>query len=107
MVIFSGESGDYQKVNRTINEEITRIKAEGIDEELFEKARRKHYGRAIMRYNGVQSIADQMVASAFFNVGVFDDLEVYQNVTAADINNRLKEQLNIEHSAISLVLPRE
>ena len=106
-VIFSGDSTDYDKVYGYINEEISRLKNEGIDEAAFQRAKKKHYGRAIMRYNSVKSVADQLVASAFLNVGVFDDLEAYKTVTSSDIKNRLGEQLNAEYSAISLVLPRE
>ena len=104
-VIFEGESKDPQAVAKAINEEVERIRKDGINKAAFERARKLLYGRTIMAYNDVENVANGLVATYFNGYGLFDDIDIYKTVTAADIEKRLKNQLNRQQSALSVILP--
>ena len=87
--IFSGESFDAKGVADEIQSEIDRFKKEGLDEELFESIRKARYGRAIMQFNNVESIAGGLVEAAMQKNGLFDDLDLLKSITAADVAARL------------------
>lgn len=105
-ILFSGETGKYEKVVELIKAEIERLRKEGIDKDEFELVRRKLYGRSIMAFNDVDSLANSLVAAHFLNVGLFDDMTLLSEMTVQDIENRLKNTLSDEYSALSVILPK-
>ncbi len=105
-VIFSGESRDPKAVADAIKAEIRKVHAEGIREEDFERIRRMHYGRAIMDYNDVDGLANELVAATFEGYGLFDEIEIYKTLTLKDAEDRLKEQMHEEFSAMSVIIPK-
>ena len=105
--MFAGESKDPKKVMEKINAEVLRIRKDGINEIEFERIRRKHYGRAIMGYNDVDGLANELVSSEFEGYHMFDEIEIYQTITLEEAEERLKDQFLPEYSALSVVLPKE
>lgn len=105
-VIFSGESRDPKAVADAIKAEIRKVHKEGIREEDFERIRRMHYGRAIMDYNDVDGLANELVAATFEGYGLFDEIEIYKTLTLKDAEDRLKEQMHEEFSAMSVIIPK-
>lgn len=105
-VIFSGESRDPKAVSDAIKAEIRKVHAEGIREEDFERIRRMHYGRAIMDYNDVDGLANELVAATFEGYDLFDEIEIYKTLTLKDAEDRLKEQMHEEFSAMSVIIPK-
>ncbi len=105
-VIFSGESRDPKAVADAIKAEIRKVHAEGIREEDFERIRRMHYGRAIMDYNDVDGLANELVAATFEGYGLFDEIEIYKTLTLKDAEDRLKDQMHEEFSAMSVIIPK-
>ena len=105
--MFAGESKDPKKVMEKINAEVLRIRKDGINEIEFERIRRQHYGRAIMGYNDVDGLANELVSSEFEGYHMFDEIEIYQTITLEEAEERLKDQFLPEYSALSVVLPKE
>lgn len=105
-VIFSGESRDPKAVADAIKAEIRKVHAEGIREEDFERIRRMHYGRAIMDYNDVDGLANELVAATFEGYGLFDEIDIYKTLTLKDAEDRLKDQMHEEFSAMSVIIPK-
>ena len=103
--IFEGESRDPDRVYEAMNRELERARKNGIDEGLLEAARRKLYGRQIMKFNTVESTAGLLVNAAFLREDPFAGLEAYRHVTAADVMDHLRSALRPEDSALSMVLP--
>lgn len=101
--IFSGESEDYEKVRERINEEILRIQKDGVNEEDFDRIKKKHYGGYIMNFNDIDSIANSLVSQCFNGEGLFDPLTVLESITVDDINMRLRTAINVEHSSMSVI----
>ncbi len=103
--IFAGQTKDPKAVAAEIKNEINRLKKEGVDEKSFERARRKLYGRMIMMYNDVDELANELAATFFTGNGLFDELELCKAITLDSINSRLKDILDEDSSALSVILP--
>lgn len=106
-ILFDGESRDPKGVSKIIKEEVARLKAEGIDPELFEAVRRSAYGKEIMEYNDIDSIANAMIGAHFSGYCLFDVMDIYKQVTLEDIEARLSQVMNEKYSAISIVKEKE
>lgn len=104
-IIFEGESKDPDAVADAIRAEIARVKKEGLQQEEFERILKMSYGKAIMDYNDIDGLANDMVAAHFEGWGLFDDLDIYRNLTVEDVESQLERELNDEYSAISIIRP--
>ncbi|MBQ7202407.1 MAG: insulinase family protein [Eubacterium sp.] len=102
-VMFEGESENPNEVVRRIKAEIARLKEQGIDSELFETVRRSLYGKEIMSFNDIDTIANSLVACDFNGWNIFDEFDIYKEVTLSDIQNRLNSMMKEEYSALSVV----
>ena len=58
-----------------------------------------------MGYNNISNIAQGLTESYFGGYGMFDDIEIYRNMTAQDVQNRLKCELNSDFSVLSVIKP--
>ena len=105
--LFSGESKNPEEVARQINAYIAKVRKEGIDSEEFEQTRRKLYGRAVMSFNDLDEVANDLVGAHFDGTGVFDDIETYRTITADDIREVLDSTMREEYAALSVIRPIE
>ncbi len=103
--IFEGESSDPRAVLNALNEEIARVRRDGVDPEEFERARRRCYGRLVMRFNSVDDIAEMLVQCAISGTMLYDDIEICASASAKDINEHLKSVLNTDNCSLSVILP--
>ena len=102
-IMFDGESTNPQAVADEIKLEVARLKKDGIDDNLFETVRRNLYGKEIMQYNDIDAVANGMILCYFSDYGIFDTMDIYKNVTKADIEKRLLEVMDEKYSALSVV----
>lgn len=106
-ILFDGESVNPQAVADEIKKAVASLKANGIDDEQFENARRSLYGREIMEYNDIDAIANAVISAHFNGYSVFDAMEIYKSVTKEDIEKRLENMMMEEYSALSVVKNKE
>lgn len=102
-ILFEGESSNPKAVAEEIKKEIQRLRDNGIDDDLFETVRRNLYGKEIMQYNDIDDVANSMIACYFAGYEMFDVMDIYKNVTKADIEKRLSNMLDEKYSALSVV----
>lgn len=102
-IIVEGESNEPEKVREIINKYIKQFKESGIDEKTVNRSIKSLYGRLLSDYNSVENITMNMVEAAFNNEGVFDEFDILREIDVNQVNERLKEILSIENSAISIV----
>lgn len=107
MTLFSGDSREPQKVAEAVKNRIVEVKKNGLDPVEFERVRRAQYGRAIMAYNDVDGLANDLILSHFENSKLFDDIDIYKNITIDDATERLAEEFDVDNFAMSVVLPKE
>ncbi len=105
--IFNGESKNPEEVARQIMAYISTVREKGIDTESFERIRRKLYGRAVMSFNDVDEIANDLVGAHFDGVGVFDDIDIYRTITPDDVKEVLDSCMREEYAALSIIKPIE
>lgn len=101
--IFTGESYEYEKVRECINEELERVIRDGVNEDDFDRIKKKHYGNFIMNFNDIDSISNSLIGAYFNGDGLFQQLEVLESITVEDVNNRLRNAINIENSSMSVI----
>lgn len=106
-IMFDGESVNPQAVADEIKKAVASLKANGIEDNQFENARRSLYGREIMEYNDIDSIANAIISAHFNGYSVFDAMEIYKSVTKEDIEKRLENMMMEEYSALSVVKNKE
>ncbi len=103
----SGDSRDPQAVYKAILEEGKRIAEEGFEEELFRRLLRSSQGRRTRDLDSFSSICYRICAYEFESFAYFRFPEAYASITAADVQSFLKETVWEEHSALSVVYPKE
>ena len=104
-VLFAGESNDPKAVAEEIKKEINAFRENGFDEKVFERTKKKLYGRMIMGMNDVDGLANNMAVSYFADEDVFTDFETYKTVTVEDIREMLSKTLDERYSTLSVILP--
>lgn len=103
--LFCGESKDPRAVMERIKNEIEKYKKSGIDSETFDRVKRSMYGSAILCFNDVSQVAQELVTSYFSGQTIYDPMEIIKNTTLDDVNTRLKNCFDPEKMAISIVNP--
>ena len=102
-IIFDGESENPKEVAKQIKKEVERLKNDGITDDEFESARRSLYGKEIMSYNDIDTLANGLVAAHFGEYDMLDIVEIYKNITKADVLSRLAQVMDEKYSALSVV----
>ncbi len=102
--IFSGESRDPKKLCELINEEIDRIKKEGLDKSRFDMIKKSYYGSAIRKLNTPDSLASMLVNTAVANCGTaFSELEYSAKLTLEDCMKFINERLDTTNCTLSVI----
>ena len=101
--IFSGESQNPDAVATALKNEINRLQGDGISEEDFERAKKACYGRYIGIYSSVEAMAGMMLVAEMSKIDVYAPLEKLSGLTLNDAQAFLRENLDCNYSAISIV----
>lgn len=103
--IFAGESKKPDEVFEKLQEEIRRLRQEGIPESDFSRAKKSLYGRLVRSFNNVETVANTLVNCYFAEVGIYDSLQIIEDMTRADLTELLKTVLQEDKAAISIIEP--
>jgi predicted Zn-dependent peptidase len=104
-VIFSSESRSPKKAAEVIKEYIENLKANGVNEEDFEIAKREVYGDLVSSLNNVEAIANAMVDAHFNNSDIFGFIDDVAECKLKDVNSRLKTMFDTDNTTLSVILP--
>lgn len=104
-IIFDGESENPKEVASQIKKEVARLKKEGISDEEFEAVRRSLYGKEIMSYNDIDTIANGLISAHFGEYDIFDTVEIFKNIKKSDVLSRLDKVMD-ENTAHSVLLSK-
>lgn len=102
-VILSGQSNEPEKVFNVFKEEIKKLKQDGINEEDFERIRRKIYGLYVKEYNDVADISRMFLADYFKGITSFDYLEEIDLVNIEYATQVAKELFDEKKMVLSVV----
>lgn len=102
--LVGGESKDPYEVQRRINAEIERYKAEGFDDEKFKIVKNSMYGSMIKNFDNVENCANSLISAYIAgDLSAFAPIEALAGVTAEDLLRDLPLLLDTEQSAISVI----
>lgn len=104
-VLISGTSKQPKKVAEKIAQKIEEIKNNGIENEEFERAKRKLYGDYVVEYNSVADIARMFLADTIKNVQTFEYIEKFETVTKEYTQKILNEIFNNDNKVLSIIEP--
>ncbi|MBR5753954.1 MAG: insulinase family protein [Clostridia bacterium] len=102
-VIFEGRSRDPEAVARAVKAEIRALRETGIPPEEFDRVRKMNYGQSIMGYNDIDGLANSLIGAWLNGAGLFEELDLYPELTVENANAALQRQLREEYSALSVV----
>lgn len=101
--IFGGESNDPKLVLERLKIAVNELIQSGVDEEGFERIRRKMIGRLISSANSVQSLSSTYVSYFMKGLDLFEYIETVGVVSAKDGLDYFEETFKEEHIALSVV----
>ena len=103
-VLFTGTSKDPEAVKVKFEQEVGRVRENGIDKELFDCIVKELYGDYIVFFNSVERLANALCECEFSSYGLFDEMEIYKTITLEDAQKLLEEKYDIEASSISIII---
>ena len=105
-VLVGGQSKNPQKIYEKFKNELKKYKENGLNDEHFERIKRKIYGDYVGDYNSVSNIARMFLTDNFKNINSFDYIEKLETVTKEYAEQILKDIFNEDKMAISIVNPK-
>lgn len=100
-----GDAKDPHRVFDEITREAERLGREGIDEDFYQQIRRASYGGMIRSLNFFENIAVSMAEGRFRGFDYYRFPEVFEDITKADVEAFLRENISPDHAALSLIDP--
>ncbi len=104
-ILFTGESDEPETVKRMLLEEIRRVRAEGIDREVFTLCKNEKYGQLIENLENVEDSASQIADCALSGQTVAQQVEMLAGLTAEDADAALQTVMSEERMAFMLIRP--
>lgn len=104
--IIGGETADPERLYDRLVAGIKRPQAEGISQAEFAHYQRKAMGEFLKSFNSLEFVANSYPAYHFKNINFFDYLQVLQELTHDDVNQRLQEHLKLDYMARSVIWPK-
>ena len=106
-VLISGTAKNPQNVVKELKKAIEEYKKCGLNEEDFNRIKKKIYGDYITEYNDVSNIARMFLADYFKGINSFNYLEEYSQVSLQYANQILKDVFRENNMVVSIVKGEE
>ena len=102
-ILISGQSKNPAKIQEKIEKVVDKYKKEGLEEEHFNRIKKKIYGDYVVEYNSVGEIARMFLADKMKGINSFDYIEEYNTVTKDYTQEVLKNVFKKENMVMSVV----
>jgi predicted Zn-dependent peptidase len=103
--VFSGESKDPKSASEIICEEISSLISNGIEKDVFLRAKKIFYTEVISEFDGISAIANILIDFSFSKREIFDFLENISNLTLEEFNESVKNKFDVNKCALSVIEP--
>lgn len=101
--MIGGDTRDPDLLVGRVRELCERTAERGFSEGEFERVRKKRIGGYLRMFNSLESIANEYTRHRFRGFDLFEWLPVYESLTLEEVNRRLREHVDWEQLAISVV----
>ena len=88
-------------------DEIDRLRAEGVDEELFRLNKNRMYGELIQDLEQIEDTAGAMASCFLHGHTVYDELQTLAGLTKTDVDEALQTMLSRDRCATVIIHPTE
>ena len=102
-ILISGQSKNPQKIKENVEKCIENFKKNGLNDEHFNRIRKKVYGDYVVEYNSVGDIARMFLSDKMKGINSFDYIEEYNTVTKEYVEEILKNVFKKENMIMSVV----
>ena len=102
-ILISGQSKSPKEIVLRLLEKLNKLKEQGIQDEQFNRIKKKIYGNYVTEYNSVSEISRMFLADYFKGINSFDYLENYNLVTIDYAKQILNELFVEENMVVSIV----
>ncbi|WP_046215413.1 EF-P 5-aminopentanol modification-associated protein YfmH [Paenibacillus wulumuqiensis] len=102
--MIGGDTRDPKLLVQRLQEEIGKVVETGFSQEAFDRSLRKRIGNYLRLLNSPESIAHEFTRNRFKDSDFFAILPIYESLTLDDVNQRLRDHMNWEQLAVSVVV---
>ena len=102
-VVISGKSKNPQVIKNAVENAVEEFKNKGLNEEHFDRIRKKVYGDYVVEYNSVGNIARMFLADNIKGINSFDYIEEFNSVTKKYTEEILKNVFKSENMILSVI----
>ena len=102
-ILISGQSKDSKTIYSKLKEKVNEYKNSGLNDEHFERIKKKIYGDYVTEYNSVANIARMFMADKFKGINSFDYIEEFKIVNKKYVQEVLNSVFKDERMVISIV----
>jgi predicted Zn-dependent peptidase len=101
--VIGGESRDPDLLLARIKELIQPLMVNGFDQASFDRCKKKRIGNYLRVLNSPEAIANEYTKYSFKHIDFFRFLSVYEGLTLTNMNERLRDHVEWEQMAVSIV----
>lgn len=102
-----GDTPDPDRLLQRIEKELPLLVEKGLSEAEFERIRKKKIGENLRVLNSPEWIANQFTFYRFRDSDLFELIPVLEGLTLEEVNQRMKEHVDFQRFAVSLVVPKK
>ena len=102
-ILISGQADDPEKVYSMVKSEIENFKQNGINENNFNRIKKKLYGEYVEEYNDVSDIARMFLSDYMKGINSFEYLEKIENIDVEYLTLVLNDVFKKDKMVISIV----
>ena len=102
-IAITGQSNNPKEVIVELKQELETLKEKGIQDEQFNRIKKKIYGDYVREYNDPGDIARMFMGDYFKGINSFEYIEHHKSITKEYTENILKQVLNEERMVISII----
>ncbi|RXT15177.1 pitrilysin family protein [Ammoniphilus sp. CFH 90114] len=103
--VMGGDTPDPEKLVKMITEGLEAAKEKGIETDEFELNRKKKIGSFLRSLNSIEFVANSFTKYKFNGSDLFHIVPTLEQITLADVNNRLRDHIQKEQLSVSIIKP--
>ncbi|SFM31204.1 Predicted Zn-dependent peptidase [Gracilibacillus orientalis] len=105
--IIGGNTKDPEKLAQAIKQELLNLQTTSMDQQGFERIKRKKIGQILRAMNSLEFIANQYTHYQLLGIDFFESIEWLENLTHADMQDFTKNWINEEQLSTCFVKANE
>lgn len=103
--LVGGETDEPEKLDQQLRTAITKLQKNKISAADVERMKRRSLGNYIAAFDSLEYIANSFINHQFNDTSFIEIPHIIESITADDVNSYLLGGLNLDYSAVSLILP--